>query len=336
MKRRVAGRFHDLKLETRNFSGLMSEESSSVYRQSGTGIAVDETVKQLRRHVEALTVDIGERSVDRPENLQKTAEYLRCFHEEIGLPAVLESYRYRNYTVSNVISEIRSNGKPARRYLLGAHYDSVRGTVGADDNASAVAVQLETARFLKSLEGEVKTGVAVKFVSFALEEHPAFWTPCRGSRVHARRAKRAREQIDGMLCLEMVGYRSRKAGSQRYPFPLMHLDYPKVGDFIGIIGDHRSAPLVHSIRRAFTRNHDLPTRCLIVPWRGWLTHFVRRSDHVSFWDAGYPAVMITDTAEFRNPHYHKKSDTLETLDYEFMAELVESLLHFFCGGEALL
>jgi Zn-dependent M28 family amino/carboxypeptidase len=298
-------------------------------------VSIDGTAESLRRHVEALTVDIGERSVDRPENLRKAADYIRSFYEETGLTAVLEPYRYRSFTVANVIAQVQFSEKPARRYLLGAHYDSVRGTVGADDNASAVAVQLETAKILKSLEGELKAGVAVKCVSFALEEHPAFWTPYRGSWVHARRAKRAREQIDGMICLEMVGYRSREPGSQRYPFPLMHLNYPKVGDFIGIIGDHRSAPLVHSICRAFTRNPDLPTQCLIVPWKGWLTHFVRRSDHVSFWDTGYPAVMITDTAEFRNPHYHRKSDTLEKLDYEFMAELVESLLHFLCGEEAL-
>lgn len=296
-------------------------------------VSIAGTADSLRRHVEALTVDIGERSVNRPDNLRKTAEYIRSIHEEIGLTAVLEPYRYRGYTVANVIAEVQFSEKPARRYLLGAHYDSVRGTVGADDNASAVAVQLETMRLLKSLEREVRPDVGVRCVSFALEEHPAFWTPYRGSWVHARRAKTAGERFDGMLCLEMVGYRSREPGSQRYPFPLGHLNYRSVGDFIGIIGDHRSAPLVHSLCSAFARNCRLPTQCLIVPWRGWLTHFVRRSDHVSFWDTGYRAVMITDTAEFRNPHYHKKSDTLETLDYEFMAELVEGLLHFFRAGE---
>jgi hypothetical protein len=298
-------------------------------------VPIAEMAESLRRHVEVLTVDIGERSVDRPENLRQAAAYIRSVYEEMGLPAALEPYRYRGYEVANVMAEMRFTRKPARRYLLGAHYDSVRGTVGADDNASAVAVQLETARLLKSLEGRVRPDAAVQCVAFALEERPAFWTPRRGSWVHARRAKRAREQIDGMLCLEMVGYRAHDLGSQRYPFPLMHLDYPRVGNFIGLIGDHRSAPLARSICSAFARNPDLPTQCLIVPWKGWLTPFVRRSDHVSFWDTGYRAVMITDTAEFRNPHYHKKPDTLETLDYAFMAELVESLLHFFCGEEAL-
>ena len=304
------------------------------HRMDESMISIAGTAESLRRHVEVLTVGIGERSVNRPENLRKAAEYIRSFHEEIGLAAVLEPYRYRAYTVANVIAEVQSSEKPARRYLLGAHYDSVRGTVGADDNASAVAVQLETARLLKSLEARIRPDVGVKCVSFALEEHPAFWSPCRGSWVHARRAKMAGEQIDGMLCLEMVGYRSREPGSQRYPFPLRHLNYRKVGDFIGIVGDHRSAPLVHALCSAFERNRRLPAQCLIVPWRGWLTHFVRRSDHVSFWDTGYRAVMITDTAEFRNPHYHRKSDTLETLDYEFMAELVEGLISFFRAGEA--
>jgi Zn-dependent M28 family amino/carboxypeptidase len=249
----------------------------------------------------------------------------------MGLPTLLEPYAYKRHTVANVIAEVSPSRRPARRYVLGAHYDSVRGTVGADDNASGVAVLLETARIFNSLKGTIQPDAAVKFVAFALEEHPAFWSPCRGSRVHARRARKAGERIDGMLCLEMVGCRSLEPGSQRYPFPLMHLDYPKAGDFIALIGDSKSARLVSAIRSAFALNRDLPAQTLIVPWSGWLTHFVRRSDHVSFWDLGYPAVMLTDTAEFRNPHYHKRTDTLEKLDYRFMAELVESLVLFFCG-----
>ena len=135
-----------------------------------------------------------------------------------------------------------------------------------------------------------------------------------------------------MICLEMVGYRSKAPGSQKYPFPLMHLSYPKTGDFIGIVGESRSAPLADAIESAFALNPDLPATSLVVPCKGWLTPFVRRSDHVSFWDLGYQAVMITDTAEFRNPHYHKPTDTPDTLDYRFMAELVESLLFFFLSS----
>jgi len=300
-----------------------------------SNLFMDTLIDALREHVRVLTVDIGERSVDRPDNLARTAEYIRSFHEAAGLRTTLEPYRYRDTTVANVIAETGLPSKRAGRYLLGAHYDCVRGTVGADDNASSVAVLLETARLLSAAEVGRTARPVVKLVAFALEEHPAFWSPYRGSWVHAKRARSSGERIDGMLCLEMVGYRSRRPGSQKYPFPLMHMNYPRVGDFIGVIGDTRSAPLVRSVCAAFARNPRLPAQHLVVPFRGWLTHFVRRSDHVSFWDSGYRAVMLTDTAEFRNPNYHGKSDTLETLDFEFMAELVRSLFHFFSGPEPL-
>lgn len=288
----------------------------------------------LRRHVEVLTERIGERSIARLENLGRTAQYIASAFEDMGLAPVFETYAYGRHTVANVIAGVSRADPTARRYLLGAHYDSVRGTVGADDNASGVAVLLETARALGALAGETLCGVSVTFVAFALEEHPCFWSPHRGSWVHARRARKAGERIDGMVCLEMVGTRSRQPGSQTYPFPLMHLNYPSTGDFIGIVGDTRSLPLVHSIRSAFIGNPELPIQTLVVPFRGWLTPFVRRSDHVSFWDTGYPAVMLTDTAEFRNSHYHKRTDTMEKLDYPFMTQLVRSLLGFFLGSAA--
>jgi hypothetical protein len=304
-------------------------------RTVGTTFAMVRIEASLRRHVQVLTEVIGERSVARPENLSRSADYIGSVYEEMGLRPILEPYAYKRHTVANVIAEVSPSMRPARRYLLGAHYDSLAGTVGADDNASSVAVQLETARILNALKGTIQLEASVRFVSFALEERPTFWSPYRGSWVHARRARETGEPIDGMLCLEMVGYRSSVPGSQHYPFPLMHLDYPETGDFVGIIGDGKSAPLVRAIRSAFLMNRDLPSQTLIVPLKGWLTPFVRRSDHVSFWDLGYPAVMLTDTAEFRNPHYHKRTDTLDKLDYGFMAELVESLVLFFSGTTPL-
>lgn len=292
-------------------------------------IHLEQVERALRHHVHQIAVTIGERSIVRPDNLRKTAAYLCDFYAKVGLPVTLEPYRYKSLSVSNVITEVAFSENPARRYLLGAHCDTVPGTVGADDNASALAVQLETARVLHALAADFHGDLAVRIVSFALEEHPAFWSPGRGSWVHAMRARESGERIDGMICLEMVGYRSREPGSQHYPFPLTHLNYRKAGDFIGIVGDSRSAGLAHSIAAAFAQNPDLPTQSLIVPLKGWLTPFVRRSDHVSFWDLGFQAIMLTDTAEFRNPHYHKSTDTPDTLDYAFMAELVESLAIFF-------
>lgn len=295
-------------------------------------IDIDDTAARLRNHLKALTVDIGERSIDRPENLKKTADYIQAFYQGIGLPVQLQSYLYRKLPVANIISEIGFAGRPSKRYLLGAHYDSLRGTVGADDNASAVAVHLEVARLFKSLQPNGSPGLALKLVSFTLEERPASATRYRGSRVYAREARRVGEKIDGMLCLEMVGYSRNGPKSQRYPFPLKYMDYPEEGNFIGIVGNLRSRRFAQSISRAFRANPNLPSVTLSVPLNGWLLPSVRRSDHAPFWDQGYQAVMITDTAFYRNPHYHRVSDTMGELDYRFMAELVKSLLLFFCSS----
>jgi len=294
-------------------------------------IEIQKTMERLQDHLEALTVTIGERSVFLPENLKITAEYIESFYRDIGLPVHREPYRYQDLTVSNIVADISFCANPSKRYLLGAHYDSVPGTVGADDNASAIAVQLETARHLQALKDTEEMDLAVRFVSFALEEPPVFGTRHMGSRVYARKAKRGKEKIDGMICLEMVGYSCHDPGCQRYPFPLMFLGYPKEGNFIGIVGNSSSREFTHSLIRAFQRNSELPVVKLTVPFRGWLIPSVRLSDHASFWDRGFKAVMITDSSFYRNPHYHQSSDTMEKLDYCYMAELVESLLIFFCS-----
>ena len=285
--------------------------------------------KRLADHLRALTVTIGERSVARPENLAKAERYIEDFYRDIGLPVRRQPYRYGGAEVANVVADLSPKANPARRYLLGAHYDSVSGTVGADDNASAVAVQLETARLLKSMENQEGLDVAVKFVSFALEEPPVFGTSRMGSRVCAKGAKQAEEVIDGMICLEMVGYTCAQPGCQDYPFSLTFLGYPKVGNFIGLVGNLKSRGFTNALLRAFRKNPDLPAVKLTVPFSGWLVPAVRLSDHSSFWDQGYRAVMVTDSAFYRNPHYHLSSDTMEKLDYRFMAELVESLIIFF-------
>jgi hypothetical protein len=292
-------------------------------------IDIQETIERIKAHLQMLTVTIGERSVRFPENLQKTAEYIQTVYEDMGLSVNTEPYDYQDYKVANVVSEIAWSSKPSRRYLLGAHYDSVSGTVGADDNASAIAVQLETARNLKAMLGRDDLDLAVKFVSFALEEPPAYGTRFMGSRVYAKKARTEKEQIDGMLCLEMVGYACYEAGCQRYPFPLGFLGYPKEGNFIGIVGNIKSGDFTRALVNTFQKNDELPVVKLTVPFNGWILPSVRLSDHASFWDQGFKAVMITDSAFFRNPHYHLPSDTMEKLDYQFMAELVESLIIFF-------
>ena len=292
-------------------------------------IDIQETTERLKDHLRALTMTIGERSVFLPENLKRTAKYIESFYRDIGVSVHDEPYRYRDSTVANVVAEISFCVNPSKHYLLGAHYDSVTGTVGADDNASAIAVQLETARHLKKLQGHKQLDLTVKLVSFALEEPPVFGSRLMGSKVYSRKAKEKKEKIDGMICLEMVGYSCHDPGCQSYPFPLMFLGYPKKGNFIGIVGNFRSREFTQALFQSFRRNQELPVVKLIAPFGGWLLPSVRLSDHASFWDRGFKAVMITDSSFYRNPHYHLPSDTMEKLDYRFMAELVESLLIYF-------
>jgi hypothetical protein len=299
-------------------------------RAPGTTKMIDihATEAGLRDHLKALTVDIGERSVRVPGNLKKTADYIRNFYKGIGIEARLEPYGYHGFEVANVVAEVQWGPNPARRILIGSHYDSVAGTVGADDNASAVAVQLETARQVMALKAGKAPDLSVVFVSFALEEPPVYGTRYMGSRVFAEQARHRNERIDGMLCLEMVGYTCSEPGCQSYPFPLMFFGYPKEGDFIGIVGNFDSLNLTRSIFNSFRKNQDLPVIKLTVPLNGWIMPAVRLSDHASFWDEGFKAVMITDSAFYRNPHYHQVTDTMDMLDYRFMAELVESLVTF--------
>ena len=164
-------------------------------------IDMEKTAERLQDHLRMLTQTIGERSVLLPENLKKTQEYIEKFYQDIGIPVHCEPYPYRNYTVANVVAEISFCDTPTKQYLVGAHYDSVTGTVGADDNASAIAVQLETARHLNALKENQELDLSVKFVSFTLEEPPAFGTRHMGSRVYALKAWKQKEQIDGMICL---------------------------------------------------------------------------------------------------------------------------------------
>lgn len=287
---------------------------------------IEKTKTYLKAHVKMLTQTIGERSIYKPANLDKTANYIKSFYRSIGMVPARLPYDHGTGRVENIAARMDSTTDPARTYLIGAHYDSVAGTVGADDNASAIAVQLEVARHMA--QAEKSPALCLTFVSFALEEPPVFGTRHMGSRVYAKAARKKDETIDGMICLEMVGYTCRNPGCQAYPFPLMFMGYPKTGNFIGIVGNLRSTGFTRSLFRSFEQNPDLPVVSLTVPLSGFLLPSVRLSDHASFWDQGYKAVMITDTAFYRNPHYHRPSDTMETLDFSFMANVVKSICIF--------
>jgi len=286
------------------------------------------TEHNLRSHTRMLTQSIGERSVATLWDHEKAAQYIEAFYSEINVGSKRESYPFRRKTVANIVADIACAKENSKVVLIGAHYDSLKGTVGADDNASAVAVQLELARTLAGLQATNDLNLTVRFVSFALEEPPAYATSAMGSRVYARKAKKNKEQIDGMICLEMVGYTCNQPGCQKYPFPLMFMGYPKRGNYIAIVGNLRSRKFTNALFQSFRKNKALPVEKLTVPWSGYLLPNVRLSDHAPFWDRGYNAVMITDTAFYRNPHYHRTSDTMDKLDFSFMTQLVHSLARY--------
>ncbi len=208
--------------------------------------------------------------------------------------------------------------------LVGAHYDSVPNSPGADDNASAVSALLEIGRCLK----KNPPAGPVMLVAFALEEYGFL-----GSQVVARRVRKENRSLGGMLSLEMLGYTDRNPGAQRYPSLVDPAQYPDAGDFIAVVGNAHSAGLVQSVVAGMKWSQPaLGVESLIVPGNGEAIPDVRRSDHVPFWEAGYPAVMVTDTANFRNPHYHQPTDTLDTLDLEFLADVTRALAGFLQAG----
>ncbi|MCC3412565.1 MAG: M20/M25/M40 family metallo-hydrolase [Microcoleus sp. PH2017_29_MFU_D_A] len=197
--------------------------------------------------------------------------------------------------------------------IIGAHYDTVPGTPGADDNATGVAVLLELARAiaLQPLK------YPVQLVAFDMEE-----SGCWGSRHYAAKCKQQQQSIRLMIALEMLGYCDRTPNSQSYPAGLKYF-YPNIGNFIALIGNLRTVRDMITLSRNI-RKVGQDCEWLPVPNRGLIVPDTRRSDHVPFWDNGYPAIMVTDTANMRNPHYHQPSDKIETLDLDFLAGV--------CGG----
>ena len=272
----------------------------------------------LRRHLAALSTDIGERSPWRGDGLARAEAYIRATWKKAGFRVTEQAYDYQGRRVANLIAEAANARHDGPFYVVGAHYDTVPGTPGADDNASGVAVLLELGRRIAIAPPRLP----LRLIAFTLEEPPAFATRDQGSRVFVRRLAETGDQVLGAIVLEMVGF---TAPSQAYPFFLRWAGYPTHGRFIGVVGNRSSRRFGHAVLRGFRANPGLPTESLFVPFNGWVLPDTRLSDHASFWDAGWPAVMITDTAFFRNPHYHGPLDRAETLDYTFMAELVRSL-----------
>lgn len=276
-------------------------------------------VDELRRDVAALC-ELGERSTFIPKNLHAAAELLGRELAAAGYRVERQTYRVERDGVDadNVIVEIRGNVKPQEIVVIGAHYDSVTGTIGADDNASGAAALLALARRFARARPER----TLRFVAFANEEPPHFQTHDMGSWQYAKRCHDRKENIVAMLSLESLGYYDPARGSQQYPAPLSTF-YPDTGDFIAFVSNVSSRALNAQCVKAFRARTPFPVETASLPEAvtgiGW-------SDQWSFWQFGWRAVMVTDTAIFRNPNYHEASDRPETLDYTRMAQVVEGLV----------
>jgi len=279
----------------------------------------DFEVKRLFGHVENLSVRIGSRSFYEHDRLTRAADYIREVLDEMSCTYCLQNYEYKGKTFSNIIVTLPGGEGDDGSVVIGAHYDTVYGTPGADDNASAVAVLLELCRLLK----DHRPLRSLRFVFFTLEEPPLFRSRHQGSYVYASHLKETKETVSAMLCLEMVGYYDSKVGGQAFPVPGMSRLYSSTPDFISIVGNLQSRPLVESVRDSIKRGSTIPVEGIAtIPF----VPGVDFSDHRSFWKMGFPAVMITDTAFYRNPNYHKETDTIDTLDFMKMASLLKGLV----------
>jgi hypothetical protein len=274
---------------------------------------------ELRAHVDVLARDIGERNVWKPASFDEAAAYVERHLAAAGLDSRRLPYDANGHAATNVQGTLPGRSRPAEILIIGAHYDSVQGTVGANDNASGVAALLALARAISGTPCER----TVRFVAFANEEPPFFQTDFMGSLVYARDCRTRGDDIVAMISLETIGFYADDAGSQSYPPPL-GLAYPSRGNFITFVGNFGSRGLVRDALAAFRSTTLFPSEggALpgIIPGVGW-------SDHWAFWKAGYRAFMVTDTAPFRYPHYHRRSDTPEKLDYERMARVLSGIEH---------
>ncbi len=273
----------------------------------------------LETHVRTLAHDIGVRSDEAYANVQRAAAYIERTLRGLGYEVVSHEFSADNRDFRNLEATLRGTSRPQEVVVLGAHYDTAEEAPGADDNASGVAGVLALARIFAQ-ERQSRT---VRFVFFPNEEPPSFPTADMGSRHYATAARERNDQIVAMLSIESIGYYDTEQGSQRYPFPL-NLAYPDVGDFIGFVSNLRSRSLLHRAIAAFRAHATLPTQGAAAP--SWVPG-VWWSDHWSFWREGYHAIMITDTAPYRNPFYHTPQDTPDKLDYDRMARVVHGLTH---------
>jgi hypothetical protein len=293
---------------------LTGEKSVDIFRQALTDVSVD----RIKNHIQA--IEGPRHPVSAPDALEKTAGYIWKSLDSLGYEMMEHRFAEGNREFFNIIATCSGTRYPEQRVIVLAHYDTVSESPGADDNASGVAILLELATILRPSRFER----SVQFIGVNLEENEREGDPQamgrRGSRALAKYARENDWSIEGVVVLESVAYAGDcvvQTAPAGIPFKV-----PEFGDFIAVVGNDDSLELVDGFARAVDRYQlPLPYLNMVVPGIG--EHFPdsRRSDHASFWDNGYKAIMLTDTTNFRSPHYHLPSDTLETLNLPFAAEV---------------
>ncbi len=294
---------------------------------------MSELAAQLRHDVTVLARDIGERNIWLPGKLADAARYEEETLAALGFRVQRQGYQAEGCEVFNLSAEIPGVERPEEIVIIGAHYDTrcgmrrmrstqrvpgLPGTPGANDNASGIAGVNAFARHFAG----ARPARTLRFVAFANEEHPFFQTPLMGSWVYARECRRRNERIIGMISLETMGFFSDAPGSQTYPFPY-NLVLPKTGNFITFLSNLRSRAWREQVRAQFRQATGFPSQAMAVPA---LVRRIGWSDDWAFWQEGYPAFSVTDTAFLRYKHYHAVDDTPEKLDYAKMATILEALM----------
>lgn len=268
---------------------------------------------RLERDVRLVSTGFGARDYRHPGNLDRLAAHLGDEFAAAGARVSEQTFAVDGVAYRNVIASF--GPEAGERVIVGAHYDTAGPAPGADDNASGVAGLLELARML----AKRSAGSRIDLIAYTLEEPPFFRSPSMGSAVHAKSLNDAAVRVRAMMSLEMIGYFSDVPGSQQYPNAVIGMLYPSTGNFIGVVGNIGGGTLVRRIKAAMAAATDLPVHSLNAPR---FVPGVDFSDHASYWDAGFPAVMITDTAFFRNRYYHTMEDTADRLDYVRMGKVV--------------
>jgi hypothetical protein len=272
--------------------------------------------EELRADVQKLAGEIGERNMWHYAQLNAAADFIENSFSRGGLRPRRDSYDLRGQACHNIEAEIP--GARPEILLIGAHYDSVFGSPGANDNSSGVAAMLALARRFAGKKAEH----TLRFVAFVNEEPPYFLRDQMGSFIYAGRCKARGDKISAMISLETIGYFSDAPHSQTYPAPGLGVFYPKVGNFIGFVGNVGSRALLRRVVALFRKHAGIPSEGAALPA---FIPGVSWSDQWSFWRNGYPGIMITDTAPFRYPYYHSANDTPDKLDYDRFALVVSGM-----------